>query len=217
MVALEEIGVPFETHLVKRALGEHQSAQYLALNPKGQVPTLVVDGRPLTENVAIQVFLARSFPAARLLPLETLDAEIEALRLMSWFASSIHPAIVRRRFPERTCDVPESFARTRDIAGAQLENAFALIETQLQEDREWLLGDWSIVDAYFLWLWFRATGLGLDADDYAGCRALAQRVMERPSVVRALGRCRDASEWLRANGLDVQPAHAASADTSCEL
>jgi glutathione S-transferase len=53
------------------------------VNPKGKVPVLLVDGYPLTENVAIQQFIARSFPAAKLLP-AGFD-EFKAISLMSWF------------------------------------------------------------------------------------------------------------------------------------
>src|SRR5437868_5644486 len=53
MIALEEIGQPFDTRLVAFMKGEHRTAEYLALNPAGKVPLLVADGRPVTQNVAI--------------------------------------------------------------------------------------------------------------------------------------------------------------------
>jgi glutathione S-transferase len=57
LIALNEVDARVETHLVKFARGDHRSAEYLKLNPKGQVPTLVADGRPVTENVAILTWL----------------------------------------------------------------------------------------------------------------------------------------------------------------
>ncbi|MEN0002127.1 MAG: glutathione S-transferase N-terminal domain-containing protein, partial [Pseudomonadota bacterium] len=56
-IALEEIGVPFETQLVRTAANEQNSPEFLKLNPKGKVPTLLIDGEPLTENVAILTWL----------------------------------------------------------------------------------------------------------------------------------------------------------------
>jgi hypothetical protein len=67
-VNLTEAGATFSVRTVNTGTKEQKSAEYLAVNPKGKVPVLVVDGYPLTENVAIQQFIARSFPAAKLLP-----------------------------------------------------------------------------------------------------------------------------------------------------
>jgi glutathione S-transferase len=67
-VALEAIkaatGQDFEPKMVKLHKGEQKSPGYLAINPNGQVPVLVVDGRPLNQIVAISEFLDRSFPQA---------------------------------------------------------------------------------------------------------------------------------------------------------
>ena len=71
-VALEAVkaaaGQDFEAKLVKLHKGEHQTPQYLAMNPNGQVPVLVVDGKPLNQIVAICDWIDRAFPQAGLLP-----------------------------------------------------------------------------------------------------------------------------------------------------
>ena len=67
-IALEEIGVPFNTELIRTAAGQQSSPEYLAVNPKGKVPALLIDGQPLTENVAILRWLNRTYPEAKLLP-----------------------------------------------------------------------------------------------------------------------------------------------------
>src|SRR5258708_21237858 len=64
LIALEEIGCPYRIEIVAFAKGQHRSPDYLALNPQGKVPTLIVDGRPLSENVPILSWLARAFPEA---------------------------------------------------------------------------------------------------------------------------------------------------------
>lgn len=61
-IALEEIGVPFETELVRMAAKQQKTPSFLALNPKGKVPLLLVDGVPLTENVAILSWLNQTYP-----------------------------------------------------------------------------------------------------------------------------------------------------------
>src|ERR687883_1115052 len=67
-IALHEIGVPFEAKLT--ALHEHKNRapDYLAVNPEGKVPTLMIDGRPLTEVAATLWYLARRYPEAGLFP-----------------------------------------------------------------------------------------------------------------------------------------------------
>jgi glutathione S-transferase len=185
-VALEEIGVPFDVHVVNRDAGEDRSPQYRALNPKGKVPTLVVDGHPITENPAIQVYLAQSFPDAHLLPSDPWIA-LDALSTMAWFASGVHPLVRRLRFPASVSEEPAALESVRAIARAQLEEAFAILEQRLGE-REWLYGEWSIVDAYMLWLWFRAAGSGMDGSAFPRCKDHARRVEQRPSVARVLDR-----------------------------
>src|SRR5258707_7130884 len=69
-----------------------RSPAYLALNAEGKVPTLVIDGRPLTEVAAILYYLAKRFPDAGLLPRDDVEAEAQALSWMSFAASTLHPA-----------------------------------------------------------------------------------------------------------------------------
>lgn len=187
LVALEEIGVPFELYVVDREGGEDRGAEYRALNPKGKVPTLVIDGRPITENPAIQTYLARLYPEAGLLPTGDPLIEIDALSMMAWFSAGIHPAITRLRRPTLFTDDPAGVESIRRIARLQLEEGLAILERRLV-DRQWLYGEWSIVDAYMLWLWFRATGSGIDGAQFPRCADHAQRAEQRPSIARALDR-----------------------------
>src|SRR5450631_2376134 len=91
-IALHEIGVPFEGKPMSFKQNDMRAPGFLALNPEGKVPTLVVDGRPLTEVAAILFYLARSFPDAGLLPPDDIEAEAQALSWMSFIASTLHPA-----------------------------------------------------------------------------------------------------------------------------
>jgi glutathione S-transferase len=67
-IALHEIGTPFESRPISLAKKENREPAFLALNPEGKVPTLLIDGRPLTEVAAILFYLAKRFPEAGLLP-----------------------------------------------------------------------------------------------------------------------------------------------------
>src|SRR5208282_1813877 len=99
-IALHEIGVPFESRPISLAKRENRAAAYLALNPEGKVPTLLIDGRPLTEVAAILYYLGRRYPEAGLWPAGDLEAEAQAISWMSFIASTIHPA--RRQGIERS-------------------------------------------------------------------------------------------------------------------
>src|SRR3979409_1238069 len=94
-IALHEIGVAFEGKPMSFERDDLRSPDYLRLNPEGKVPTLVVDGRPLTEVAAILYYLAKRFPDAELLPRDDIEADAQALSWMSFAASTLHPA--RRR------------------------------------------------------------------------------------------------------------------------
>ncbi len=197
LVALEEIGEPFTTTLAP--LGRSSDAAFLALNPKGKVPVLLLDGAALTENSAIVSHLARLYPHAQLLPAGDPLVETDALATMSWFAAGVHPSITRLRFPLRFCETPGSAESTRALAAATLRGCFEIVEQRLA-DREWLYERWSVVDAYLLWCWFRAVGSGMDASGLVRCAAHAAACEEHPSVARALDREEAAYTQLLADG-----------------
>ena len=85
-IALHEVGVPFETKPMSFEGHDMRAPEYLALNPEGKVPTLLVDKRPLTEVAAILYYLAKRFPNAELLPRDDIEADAQALSWMSFAA-----------------------------------------------------------------------------------------------------------------------------------
>src|ERR1044072_3708593 len=85
-IALHEIGVPFETRPMSFKNNDMRAAKFLALNPEGKVPVLLIDGRPLSEVAAILFYLAKRFPDAGLLPRNDPEAEAQAISWMSFCA-----------------------------------------------------------------------------------------------------------------------------------
>lgn len=136
-IALHEIGVDFEARPLSLARKEHRAPAYLALNPEGKVPTLLIDGRPLTEVAGILLYLAKRFPAAGLLPTDDIEAEAQVVSWMSFVAATIHPA--RRR--------------SLDEARA----AFAIADKRLG-DGPWAVGRYSIADIHLFRLYWRLVG-----------------------------------------------------------
>lgn len=90
-IVLEELGFPYKAQKLNLLEGEQRKPEYLALNPMGRVPTLVVDGKPLTENPAILTFLGGGFPQKGLWPKETW-AQAMLLSALSWCSNTLHPA-----------------------------------------------------------------------------------------------------------------------------
>src|SRR5271154_6710383 len=91
-IALHEVGAEFDARLVSLPKAENRTAEFLALNPDGKVPTLAIDGRTLTEVAGTLYYLARRFPEAHLLPAGDIEAEAQVVSWMSFIASTIHPA-----------------------------------------------------------------------------------------------------------------------------
>lgn len=184
LIALNESGEKFEVRPISLKNGQQKTPEYLKINPKGKVPTLVIDGEPLTENVAILTFLAGAFAKAKLLPADSRDS-IRALSLMAFCASGIHPHLARINAPARFCDAPGSEDSVRRLAAAEVSKAFAVIEPMLA-GREWVFGQWTAVDAYLFWVWRRAGQLKVDRSPFRNLNAHGERMMQRPSVQRAL-------------------------------
>ncbi|AKH98911.1 glutathione S-transferase [Hoeflea sp. IMCC20628] len=184
-VMLTEAEVSFDVRPLNIRGKANMTPEYLALNPKHKVPLLLVDGEPLSENVAIQLWIARSFPHVRLLPTEPW-AEAQAVSLLSWFASGIHPGISRYNAPLKFCDVAGTEDSTRRLAGASLLEGFRLAEKML-EGRTYLLDEYSSADIYLFWC-FRRSGFfpGLDLSGFENIAAHSERLAERSSIRKAL-------------------------------
>jgi len=167
-IALHEIGCPFEPRPLSFAKREHRSPAYLEINPEGKVPTLVIDGRPLTEVADILWFLARRHPAAQLLPAVSGDAEAEAqvISWMSFLASTVHPA--RQHGLEHATTV---FRQADARLGA----------------RDWAVGAYSIADIHLFRLYWRfANSLKPPPGSLPNLEAHHDRMMQRPAVRRTL-------------------------------
>ena len=164
-IALHEIGVPFEARPMSFKRNDLRSPAYLTLNPEGKVPTLVIDGRPLTEVAAILFYLARRYPDAGLLPRDDLDAEAQAISWMSFIASTLHPAR------------PRGLDYVRQVYG--------IADCRLGEG--WALGQYSIADIHLFRLYWRMfNSLKPARGEFPNLDAHYARMMGRPAVARTI-------------------------------
>ncbi|WP_428392785.1 glutathione S-transferase family protein [Lichenicoccus sp.] len=146
-ILLEYIGAPFEVKLLNRETGENKENAYLAVNPKGRVPALVVDGTVILENVAIQLYLAERFAERSLAPIDLLQ-RARWMAALTWMSNSVHLNFRQYRRPEYY--TPDENARAAVSARGRQDFIRALedLDDQLK-DGQWLLGDeFSTADAY---------------------------------------------------------------------
>jgi glutathione S-transferase len=204
-IALEEAGVPFETVVIRFMQGEHKSPAYKTINPVGKVPALVLDGETLTENVAIVSYLNECYPEARLLPEATTRiARAHQLADLCYCASTLHPLVTRIRMSAFFAG-DDAAAKVYDIGCKAMTEHFDLIEARLAKGPWWYGEQWSAVDAYLYWIFWRVTGAEFDASPYPLFGAHAARMEERPAVQRALAREAAAQKILEDEGLMFVP------------
>lgn len=183
-VALTEAGADFEVRTLNLRAQQQMTPEYLRINPKHKVPMLAVDGKSLTENVAIQSWIAGAFPAARLLPADRWQ-QLEAVSLMSWCASGIHPFLGRLNAPVKVCSAPGAEESVRALAVAPLLEAFGIADEKLA-GREFFFDHFTAADVHFYWCLRRASQLQVDMSKFANCQRHLERMQSRPSVQKLL-------------------------------
>lgn len=165
-IALHEIGVSFDGRPIALGEGGTRTPEFLAINPEGKVPTLVIDGRVLTQVAGVLYYLARRYPDAGLWPFEDVEAEAQAVSWMSFIASAIHPA---RR------DGEEHARQIWGIAERKFGNG------------EWALGRYSVVDIHLFRLYWRfGHALCPGAEAWPRLEAHYARMMARPAVKKTI-------------------------------
>ncbi len=166
-IALHEVGATFDSRVIQLASKDNRTPDYLAVNPEGKVPTLLVDDRPMTEVAAILYYLARRFPAAGLLPEGDIEAEAQIISWMSFIAATVHPA--------------------RAKGADHAREVWQLADRRLGK-REWAVaGRYSIADIHLFRLFWRFRGsLKPAPDEFPNLEVHYDRVMQRPAVKRTI-------------------------------
>lgn len=185
-IVLEELGIAYEPVLVSLKDGEHRKADYLRINPRARVPALNVDGKILTENVAILTYLGGGFAERGLWPKETWK-QAEALSLMSWLASSVHIAFAGVFRAERFATSEAAREDVKATGRASVEKYFAEIDKLLTGKTFAMGGQYTVCDPYLLVFYRWGNRIGIPMKERFPVWAKhAQRVASRPTVKRVL-------------------------------
>jgi glutathione S-transferase len=194
-VGLEAAKAEFEPKLVKLHKGEQRTPEYLAMNPNGQVPVLVVDGRPLTQIVAICDFLDQRFPQAGLLPHEPWE-RTQALSQLAWMNSTVHTTATRFFFPERYVESEAARAEVKKRATEDFRAYFGRIQRSLEEKSS--ASSFWFRDAY-LFTFLRWGGFaGIDPKSLPAYYAYAQELLKAPPIALAAARERISLDTYKA-------------------
>ena len=187
-IVLEEVGADYSTARIDFARTEQRSPEYLKVNPKGRVPALVTDRGVLTETPAMLVFVAQSFPAAGLAPLDDPFAFAEMQAFNSYLCSTLHIAHAHRMRGHRWVDADDAAA----IAAMQrkvpqsVTACFELIEHDMLEG-PWVMGErYTICDPYLFTLaqWLETDGV--DPKRIPKVIDHRRRMSERATVKKAI-------------------------------
>jgi len=191
-VGLEAIkaatGEDFKPNLVKLHKGENKTPEYLAMNPNGQVPVLLVDGKPLSQIVAICDYLDRRFPQAGLLPTESWG-RAQALSQLAWFNNTVHTAFTRWFRTGYFAQSESAQADVKQLAVSDLRRCFERIQEWSRSAAPFWFGDRpGFHDAYAFTLLRWGGYAGIDPDSFPAYRTYVDRVVQSPPVAAALER-----------------------------
>ena len=185
---LEMAGAEFEPAIVKLHKGEQRNPDYLALNPRGQVPVLVDGDEVVTQIVAILLHLDAKLPMAGILPSAGVERS-RALQKLVWMNNTVHPTFTHVFMPEKFTDDAEAQKAIRAFGAARYREMLQEIEAMAEKAAPWMVGERpGALDAYALTLLRWGGYAGIDPTTLPATWGLVQRFAELPAVARAIER-----------------------------
>jgi glutathione S-transferase len=181
-IALEESGEKYEAKRMDLSKGEQKTPEYMKIHPLGRVPALRLDdGSPLTENTAILPFLGRRFG---LWPSDPVK-EAQALSVVGFFASSVHPANAHVGRPERYTEDKSAFPGIQEMGKKTFFDYLKQIDAMYAK-REWLSDKYSVLDPYAFVFYTWAAKRGQPVAELKNYSAMKDRMLKRPAVQRVV-------------------------------
>jgi glutathione S-transferase len=187
-IALIDAGAEYEAVRLNFNDQDHRKPDYLAINPKGRVPSLVTENGVLTETPALLVYVAQRFPRAGLAPLDDPFALAQVQAFNSYLCSTVHVTHAHKMRGTRWVEPEDTVAldamkRKIPVSMAQV---FALIENGMLQG-PWVMGErYTICDPYLFTIAGWLKGDGVDMTKLPRVVAHRARMAERTNVKRAL-------------------------------
>ena len=181
---LIELDVPYELRLVDTAAKQQKTPEYLALNPNGVVPTLVVDGEPRYEAAALAMLLAERHPEAKLAPPAGDPRRADYLQWMFNLANMVQPLFRQWWYPGEPAGEANADA-LRAHCAPRIEAQWQRIDEHLAKHGPYLLGEnISAADFYLTMLMRWSRNMPKPATEWPRLAALAKAMKARPSFAR---------------------------------
>lgn len=187
-IVLEEVGADYSTVRVDFAKEQQKSPEFLKVNPKARVPALITDRGILTETPAMLVYVAQSFPKARLALMDDPFAFAQVQAFNSYLCSHLHVAHAHRMRGHRWVDADDkaSIAAMQRKVPESVGGAFEMVEREMLKG-PWVMGEhYTICDPYLFTLaqWLEADGVDLKRIPRVVDHR--RRMSERPEVKKAI-------------------------------
>ena len=181
-IALEDAGAEYSTVRINFATEEQRKPEYLAINPKARVPSLVTESGILTETPAMLAFIAQSFPKARLAPLDDPFGFAEVQAFNSYLCATLHVAHAHRMRGYRWADDPAAIEAMKRKVPDSVSACYELIESKMLRG-PWVMGDaYTICDPYLFTVAQWMEGDSIDPARFPKVRDHRQRMSERAAV-----------------------------------
>jgi glutathione S-transferase len=194
-VVLREVGAEFELRKFSTADRSNYSPDYLAVNPKGRIPALLIDGFTLTENPAILAYLGRKYPESKLYPSTVDEREARCLELLAWSSNTVHVAFAQILRPERFVSSVADFPRVQSSGHATFQRCLADIENHLGRSAYAVGTTFSVVDPFWLVFYRWGARQGYEMKTlYPTYTNYIERLAQRPSIASAL-QAEEISPW----------------------
>ena len=190
-VLLQLSGAAFEPTMVKLHKGEQYGEEYKAINPRGQVPVLVDDGKVITQIVAIILYLDQKFPEAKFLPTEPV-ARAKAIEVLAWMNNTVHPTFTHIFMPQKFSDQTDVQAALKTFNTQVYKDLLSELESLVVKHLSptgWLSGEvLGPLDAYSLTLTRWGSIAGIDPTSYPSLWAHVNRVANDVQVAQVIER-----------------------------
>ena len=184
-IAIEEVGVPYETQKLNLAEGDQRKPDYLRINPRGRVPTLVVDGKVLTENIGILTYFGGGYPQANLWPEKTWD-QAKLVSTLGWFSNTVHPAYGHVVRAERYVD-DEAAKEAIKVKGKASFQGYLEEIDRLLAGQKWCMGaQYTVADPYLLVFYRWANRQKMPVRELKHYSAVVDRILARPAVQKVM-------------------------------
>ena len=192
-IMLEEIGLPYEPHLVSFDSNDQFSPEFLSLAPNNKIPAILdpdgPTGHPLAlfESGAILIYLAEK--TGKLLP-QDAAARYETIQWLMWQMGGLGPMFGQLGFFHKFAGAEYEDKRPRDRYVAESVRLLGVLDQHLQ-GRDWITGEYSIADiAVFPWIrnlvGFYEAGDLVQFERFANVRRVLDAFLTRPAVQRGL-------------------------------